>query len=84
MSVSPYASVIPSTKAKSKIRKFRWIKISPNIVSKNKNCVWVLVWGFPPLQANFELEEELFKQKQVEKKIKKTKTEVGKTILSVC
>jgi hypothetical protein len=88
MSVSPYASVIPSTKAKSKMRKFQWVKIPPNIVSRNKNCIWVRIWNFPPLQANFELQEELFKQKQVEKKKKtenkKAKTEVGKIILSVC
>lgn len=64
------------------MRKFQWVKIPPNIVSKNKNCVWVSVWTFPPLQADFELEEELFKQKQVEKKKvtdkKKVKTEVRK------
>ncbi|CAB4005147.1 Inverted formin-2 [Paramuricea clavata] len=78
MSVSPYTSVIPLTKAKSKMRKFQWVKIPPNIVSRNKNCVWVRIWNFPPLQANFELEEELFKQKQVEKK-KKTENKKAKT-----
>lgn len=82
ISLSPYTSVIPVTKAKSKMRKFQWVKIPPNIVSRNKNCVWVNVWTFPPLQADFELEEELFKQKQVEKKMandkKKVKTEVRK------
>ena len=65
------------------MKKFRWVKIPPNIVSGNKNCIWVRIWNFPPLQANFELEEELFKLKQVEKK-KEKKTEVGKKILSVC
>ena len=62
------------------MRKFQWVKIPPTIVSKNKDCVWVSVWNFPPLQADFQLEEELFKQKQVEKKTKaenkKAKTEV--------
>jgi hypothetical protein len=65
------------------MRIFRWDKIPPNIVSRNKNCIWFQTWNFPPLQADFELEEELFKLKQVEKKQVK-KTEVGKTILSVC
>ncbi|XP_028397641.1 inverted formin-2-like isoform X1 [Dendronephthya gigantea] len=78
--VSPYTSVIPLIKAKSKMRKFQWVKIPPTIVSKNKDCVWVSVWNFPPLQADFQLEEELFKQKQVEKKAKaenkKAKTEI--------
>ena len=82
ISMSPYTSVIPLTKAKCKMRKFQWVKIPPNIVSKNKNCIWVNVWNIPPLQADFELEEELFKQKVIEKKKKeenkKAKTEVRK------
>lgn len=49
-------------------------------MTRNKNCVWVRVWNFPPLQANFALEEELFKQKQVkrtkENDNKKAKQEV--------
>ena len=83
-SSSPFTSVIPSTKAKSKMRKFQWVKIPPNVVTRNKNCVWVRVWNYPPLQANFELEEELFKQKQVkrtkENQSKKAKEEVTSSL----
>ena len=79
-SVPQYKSVIPLTKAKCKMREIQWVKITPNIVYKNKQCIWFSVWSIPPLQANFELEEELFKEKQLEKtkggRKKKAKTEV--------
>ncbi|XP_046853440.1 inverted formin-2-like isoform X1 [Xenia sp. Carnegie-2017] len=78
--ITPYTSIFPSVKAKSKMRKFQWVKIPPNIVSKNQNCVWMKVWNCPPLQADFEQEEELFKQKQIANKKKseqkKEKTEI--------
>ena len=53
ISVSPYTSVIPLTKAKCKMREFQWVKIPPSIVCKNEKCIWFSVWDIPPLQADF-------------------------------
>ena len=53
----------PPVRPKSKMRTLQWSKIPPMLVNKNYKNVWVRVGQLAPIQAKFELEEELFCQK---------------------
>ncbi|XP_028397616.1 inverted formin-2-like [Dendronephthya gigantea] len=53
----------PPIRPKSKMRTLQWAKIPPMIVNKNYKNVWIQVGKLAPIQAKFELGEELFCQK---------------------
>jgi hypothetical protein len=45
------------------MRTLQWAKLPPVVVNKNYKNVWIRVGKLAPIQAKFELEEELFCQK---------------------
>ena len=53
----------PPVQPKTKMRTLQWAKIPPTVVNKSYKNVWVRVGKLAPIQAKFELEEELFCQK---------------------
>ena len=62
--VATQLTAAPPVRPKTKMRTLQWAKIPPMVVNKNYKNVWIRVGKLAPIQAKFELEEQLFCQKQ--------------------